>query len=309
MNRGRRGAKIFAGQEDMQSFLSLLKKSIELFHVKIGAYCLMTNHYHILIQTPLGNLPRAMRHINGVHTQRFNRRHGFDGTLFRGRYKSILIDVDGYLVDVVKYIHQNPMKAGMEKHVGRYPWTSHQGYLSQAKRWSWLTREPVLSLIAGIKKNKRRAYLEFMNETLSQEVDRFYGRKNLRSVLGSPSFVQWIRDKYSDAVHNEEVFPAERVTLPIEDVVFAVCRQYEIQPEDLQVKRRGRRNEARKVAIFLARKHTGEPLLRIAGHFGLGRHSSVGSAVIALEAEMGLDKALRRRVDAAEKTLKRQKST
>ncbi len=98
MNRGRRREEIYIDKGDYIAFIELLHEASEVFNVCIAAYCLMSNHYHLLIQTPDGNLSRCMRHINGVYTQRFNRRHGHDGPLFRGRYRSILIDQDSYLL-------------------------------------------------------------------------------------------------------------------------------------------------------------------------------------------------------------------
>ena len=90
MNRGRRGESVFHNGTDYLGFIELLKESVEMWQVRIAAYCLMRNHYHLLVQTPEANLSRCMRHINGVYTQRFNRSHSCDGQLFRGRYKSIL---------------------------------------------------------------------------------------------------------------------------------------------------------------------------------------------------------------------------
>ena len=106
INRGRRREKIFSGIKDYTLFIGLLKESCYMWHVRIGAFCLMPNHYHILIQTPEGNISRCMRHINGVYTQRFNRVHGFDGPLFRGRYKSILVEAETYLLELLRYIHK-----------------------------------------------------------------------------------------------------------------------------------------------------------------------------------------------------------
>jgi len=87
MNRGRRGDAIFADNIDRQKFIRLLKEAADLWNVRISGFCLMDNHYHILAQTPQGNLSRFMRHLNGVYTQRYNRLHDYDGQLFRGRYK------------------------------------------------------------------------------------------------------------------------------------------------------------------------------------------------------------------------------
>ncbi len=87
---------------DYSVFLELLRETIKIFHIKVSAFCLMQNHYHILIQTPEANISRSMRHINGVYTQRFNKIHGYDGHLFRGRYKSILIDADRVKKQILK---------------------------------------------------------------------------------------------------------------------------------------------------------------------------------------------------------------
>ncbi len=94
MNRGRRGEDIFSDKQDYETFIALLRESVEMFDLCISGYCLMSNHYHLLVQTPAGNLSRAMRHINGVYTQRYNRRRNIDGKLFRWRYKSVLVEED-----------------------------------------------------------------------------------------------------------------------------------------------------------------------------------------------------------------------
>ena len=96
-----------------------------MFKVETHAYCLMDNHYHLLLRTPQGNLSRAMRHLNGVYTQRYNRIQKTDGPLYRGRYKAILIDVDAYLLNVSRYIHRNPIEACIVRRAERYPWSSY----------------------------------------------------------------------------------------------------------------------------------------------------------------------------------------
>ncbi|MCP3923850.1 MAG: transposase, partial [Desulfobacterales bacterium] len=152
MNRGRRSDDIFVDKKDYQSFVNLLKESIEMWNINISAFCLMGNHYHILFQTPKGNLSRVMRHINSIYTQRFNQRHGLDGSLFRGRYKSILVHHDSYLLELARYIHQNPVKAGMVGEMKEYSWSSYKGYLSYSKSWEWLKKDTVFSMITKKKK-------------------------------------------------------------------------------------------------------------------------------------------------------------
>ncbi|MEW6114666.1 MAG: transposase, partial [Thermodesulfobacteriota bacterium] len=129
MNRGRRREAIFRDQDDYLRFVELLGQGSAMWNVRIAAFCLMPNHYHLLVRTPGANLSRFMRHVDGVYTQRFNRNHNFDGSLFRGRYKAILVDADTYLLELLRYIHRNPLRAGLASRLDRYAWSSHKGYL------------------------------------------------------------------------------------------------------------------------------------------------------------------------------------
>ena len=141
LNRGRRGELIFADTYDYIGFIDLLIDTSEQWNLSVAAYCLMPNHYHLLVQTPDANISRCMRHIDGVYTQRFNRRHECDGPLFRGRYKSILVEADSYLLTLIRYIHRNPLKAGLTDKLDHYQWSSHRGYLSKAEKWNWLHKK------------------------------------------------------------------------------------------------------------------------------------------------------------------------
>ncbi|MEA1969673.1 MAG: transposase [Thermodesulfobacteriota bacterium] len=151
MNRGRRSEKIFSDNQDYQCFVDLLKETSEMWGIRICAYCLISSHYHLLIQTPQSNISRSMRHLNGVYTQRYNRRHGCDGQLFRGKYKSILVEKESYLLQLVRYIHNNPVKPGLAGNPGDYTWSSHKAYLSEAKIWGWVYKQFPLSMLTANK--------------------------------------------------------------------------------------------------------------------------------------------------------------
>lgn len=120
MNRGRGRQAIFHDQAYFDAFLATLSEAHERFSLEIYAYCLMSNHFHLLVKTPEGNLQRAMRHVGGVYTQRYNRLKKTDGPLFRGRYKAILVDADEYLLHLSRYIHRNPLEAHMVDDLTNY---------------------------------------------------------------------------------------------------------------------------------------------------------------------------------------------
>jgi len=132
MNRGLSHRDIFLEDKGRESFLDLLSDITRLWKVEIYAYCLMNNHYHLLLSTPAVGLARAMRHLDGIYTQKFNRVHHRDGPLFRGRYKAILIDAEAYFLSVLRYIHRNPVGAGSVRDMDRYRWSSHWGYLNRS---------------------------------------------------------------------------------------------------------------------------------------------------------------------------------
>ena len=170
MNRGRRGDAIFSCHADYEMFLALLQDAAKLWGVLVSAYCLMGNHYHILLQTPLGNLSRFMRHLNGVYTQRFNIAHWYDGQLFRGRFKSILVEEDIYLLELVKYIHKNPLKAGLVGRLEDYTWSSHREYLGAQREGEWLNKEVILNILSK-KHDRILAYSKFMYGENSDEME------------------------------------------------------------------------------------------------------------------------------------------
>ncbi len=136
-----------------------------------------------------------MRHVNGVYTQRFNRSHKKEGQLFRKRYKAVLVESDSHLSEVLRYIHRNPLKAGIVKTLADYQWSSHQGYLSGAKKWSWLQKDVILTQLSHVKTKQKSAYLDFVSLGESQEIEKFYSLKNMPSILGSTSFKEYIQKK------------------------------------------------------------------------------------------------------------------
>ena len=126
-SRGNTRQAIFLNEEDFTDFLEILNSVVKRYNFLLHAYCLMNNHYHLLIETPEGNLSKGMRQLNGLYAQRFNQRHQRVGHLLQGRYQSILVDKENYLLELSRYIVLNPVRAGMVKEPKDYRWSSYQG--------------------------------------------------------------------------------------------------------------------------------------------------------------------------------------
>ncbi len=297
MNRGRRGEKIFRSDDDFLAFIDLVKESSTMWQFRVSAYCLMSNHYHILLQTPQANLSRCMRHINGIYTQRYNRQYGCDGQLFRGRYKAVLVDADTYLLELLRYIHRNPVRAGIVKQVNAYDWTSHGGYVSSKKDWRWLYKDFLLDILEPNKERQRSAYRKFVTGEDNKEILHFFQKKNLPAILGKETFIDNIREKFSQNKQHLEMPEAQILKPNINVIKAAVCTSYNIHPANLLSSRRGIKNEARNVAVFLARLYTGAKLETIGKAFTISNYSTVSSIIIKTHTELQTNNKLKKHVD------------
>ncbi|MGO9121984.1 MAG: transposase [Desulfomonilaceae bacterium] len=303
MNRGRRREAIFPDREDYLRFLDLLRQASVMWTVRIAGFCLMPNHYHLLVQTPRSNLSRFMRHVDGVYTQRFNRAHNSDGSLFRGRYKAILVEADTYLLSLLKYIHRNPLRAGIVSRLDRYAWSSHKGYLSSSSWWSWLYTEFAHSMLREEKSGQSAAYRDFMGGPESEELVDLFSQMKLPSILGSDAFINWVKAKFRNLSDHKEI-PDRRLLAPgLEIIKSAVCASYSIDRDKLMSSNRGATNEPRNVAIYLARRLSGETLATIGKAFEISNYSSVSSVVCRMNNAIREDASLRKRVERIERKL------
>lgn len=297
MNRGRRGEPVFIERSDYLSFLDVLKETQELWQLRIAAYCLMPNHYHLLMQTPRGNISRCMRHIDGVYTQRFNRRHATDGPLFRGRYKALLIDADTYLLQLVRYIHRNPVRAGLAANLKGYPWSSHWGYVSDHDKWTWLYKDFVLRVFSEDSAEAGRAYRRFVGVEDDAGLLKMFDQERWPVTLGSEAFVERLKRRFARKRVSSET-PQLRDLMPdMDHIVRTVTDYYGVEVDDLCRSRRSWFNEPRNVAVYLSRLLRGDGLRQIGDYFGINHYSSVSSVVERLKSRAARDAGLRKRVD------------
>jgi putative transposase len=292
MNRARRGQVAFPVKEDKLAFLYLLKETAGMFNLNVSAWCLMETHYHLLVQTPDANLARCMRNLNGVYTQKYNFRHGCDGTLFRGRYKSILVDSDNYLLELVRYIHRNPLRAGLVEKLSQYNWSSHKAYLSGSEKWNWVHKDFILGMLAKSRNTQLKKYRRFVSKKDSPELCSFFEKINPPSIIGDKSFVDWVKDTFFSGKIDHNIPQTKTLAPSINEIKNIVCEYYQIDEQEINLSRRGMENLPRDVAIYLMRSVSGEALLCIGEVMGIRNYSSVSSAVHRIKNKLPKDKRL-----------------
>lgn len=162
--RGDRREDIFEDDQDRREFLLILEKVVTQFNWTCYAWCLMDNHYHLLIQTPDGNLSKGMRQLNGVFTQASNRRHLRVGHLFQGRFKAILVDSDAYLLELARYVVLNPVRAGMVKIPADWAWSSYRASMGLEPSPPWLATDGLLACFAKRRSLAQQRYAQFVLE-------------------------------------------------------------------------------------------------------------------------------------------------
>jgi REP element-mobilizing transposase RayT len=202
--RGNERKNIFTDVSDRKTFLDILAQSIKIYHIKLFCYVLMDNHFHLLVETPFGNLGEFMRHFNITYTSSYNRRHKRVGHLYQGRYKSILVDKESYLSILSRYIHLNPIRnEGMDRKTERekveylesYLWSSLQGYIDYKKSEEFIDYSMILQEYGGNNNGGRRAYRKRISADIAEGIeikDKIIGQ----SILGRDKFVEWIKGKY-----------------------------------------------------------------------------------------------------------------
>lgn len=180
--------RVFRDDEDRETFLATLAWVAARFGWRCHAYCLMNNHVHLLIETPQPNLSRGMRQLNGVYTQRFNRRHRKVGHLFQGRFKAILVEKEGYLLELARYIVLNPVRAKRVKTPERYPWSSYRAMVGLAPVPPALATDWILNQFADTRATARRRYAQFVHDGIG--VLGPWEEVKGQVLLGSEAFIE-----------------------------------------------------------------------------------------------------------------------
>jgi putative transposase len=292
--RGVMGQDVFLTREDRRVFLSGLAEAHERWDIVIHGYCLMTNHIHLELRTLRGDLSRAMQWVLQKHATHMNRTHGRGGHLFQGRFKSALVEAESHLHELTRYIHLNPVRAGLVSRPEEYEWSSYRAYVGLAERPAWLDVASTLSRFGATHAAQTKWYREFVGSGAPEDPMR---RAAHGAVLGTREFVEQVRQTLWDRAADPEVSRLQeaRPRPSLETLFEAVARGYRVDAESLRRKGK-RRNEARDVAIYLARRHGGIPLREIGEFVGDLGSAAVSLAHRRIAERLPGDPALRRRV-------------
>ncbi len=260
-SRGDGREDIYLNDEDREAWLEILGQVCERFHWICHAWCQMTNHYHLLIETPEANLAQGMRQLNGVYTQRFNRAHERCGHVFQGRYKAILVERDNYLLELARYIVLNPLRAKMIKRLEDWPWSSFPATCGLAPVPQWLQTDWILAQFGVRRSSAIAKYVAFVHE--GARLPSVWSKLQGQVFLGSEDFVSRMQTHIAASPTVKEIPRAQRRALKKSLTEFA-----EAHP----------RNEAMARA-YLSGQHT---MNDIAQHFDV-HYSTVSRAVRAFE--------------------------
>ena len=232
-SRGNEKKAVFKSDQDRINFLNTLQHVNKRYNWICHAYCLMDNHYHLLIETPDGNLSIGMRQLNGVYTQLFNNLHGRTGHLFQGRYKSILIQKDSHLLEVCRYVVLNPVRAKMAEVPEAWKWSSYRATAGRETGHPCLTKEWVLGQFSGKRAAAEKEYRKFVGWGIGKSI---WHEVRGQALLGEEAFIDKLVDHLRKHEHVPEISRSQRYAhRPVLDKIFSTAVLRDRQKRDRKI--------------------------------------------------------------------------
>lgn len=270
--RGNDRRVIFRDDHDRTGFLDRLRSALEIFGVRAHAYVLMSNHFHLIVETPKANLSEFMRQFNISYTSYYNRRHRRIGHLYQGRFKAIVVDKDSYLLELSRYVHLNPIRikaraqrgdAERIREISQYPWSSLPGYLDEKRKISWITYEAVLGYVGG----SRQRYASFVQDGIRQGFATPWENLLAQMVLGDRDFIEKLKGmKIRGSVKDQ---PSYRMiqSIDAEALIERAAKYFRLRESEL-TRKRGPHRQQRALVMELLHRYSGLKQRTIAERFG-----------------------------------------
>ncbi len=296
--RGIRKENIFYSDKDKFVFIDKMNETFEKYSFVCYAYCLMDNHYHLFIKTPFANISEGMHYLNTSYANWFAAKYKLVGSIFQGRYKSIIVDKDSYALVLSAYIHLNPIRAGMVENLNNYYFSSFLDYTG--KRSPVVKRLDTSLILSKFADNKKQAYKQYMqyvmeNADLKNPLEKSY--KNI--ALGNEKFIEEIKEKIAKLSSSREISHIkDENSLSKEHIINAISTRFGIEENTIFKKVKG--NIYRKLALYLFKRYTSLTLKEIGELFNMD-YSAVSQTVKRFEKEMKKDRIA---LEMAEKIMK-----
>jgi len=282
-SRGNDRKAVFQTYRDREKFLSYIQSATDRYGAVIHVYCLMENHYHLFIETPSGNLSRIMHHINGAYTTYFNTKHQRTGHVFQGRYKSILVQADEYAKELSRYIHLNPVRAGIVNNPGEYEWSSFRFYISNRKSPKWLKRDMILGFFNSNPITAMINYRDFVYGLLGKEMKSPLEKPPCSFILGSEEFIGEMKERFLRDKKMERNLPGLREVMDRPDLnMLEKIVDNEIKSD---------KKLAWQVKLYLSHSFSDRKLREIGDHFNVS-YSAVTQASRRINNKQKVDKKL-----------------
>jgi REP element-mobilizing transposase RayT len=289
--RGVLKSAIVRDDHDRVRWCDYLKEAVRRFGLDLYAFALLDNHFHLFLSTPLANLGEAMQYLNGSYAAYFNARHERRGHLFENRYRAILIESQGHYTEVSRYVHLNPVRAGLVERPEECAWSSYPGYHSGRMPLFWLNYSRVLAEF-GEGKAARERYREFIAEGVGRKIAPPWLHAIGGWILGSPKFAAktyaiLAKDSKGDRWDSRAASVKADIDATLDEIALAVRKHFDIAPEQLKA-HDAKYREARRAFAFVAREHVGYSLKSIGNYLGLAHAGTVRRLVVT--GKTGIDK-------------------
>ena len=298
ISRGISREDIFRSERDKEKFLEYLEKISERFSIIIHTYCLMSNHYHLLIETPEPNLSKSIQWLNVSYAINFNRKYKRSGHLFQGRFRAILIDADAYLKQLSRYIHLNPVKANLVSAAGQYRWSSYPAFVGKLTPPMFLETGWLLSNFGNSRRVAQKNYKDFVEKVNIKTLTNPSKHITEGVILGDTDFVNWIKDTFLSERKDDKEIPQLRHLKPkvsLEAIVVQTSKELKCDVEDILKKGR-KLNKAREIAIHLARDLSGLSGKELGNYFGGVSGALISIMYNRIANESAKNKKLRNRI-------------
>lgn len=267
--RGNKKDKIFVSAYDKSVFIEKMNEAFNKYSFVCYAFCLMNNHYHLFLKTPLPNISSGMHYLNGSYTNWLKTKYKIAGVIFQGRYKSILVDEDNYALSLSAYIHLNPLRAGIVRTLENYPWSSYPEYMGIKKpRLERLDTSFVLNRFGNHLESARKTYQEFLYESLGMKNPLKQTYKGF--VLGSPAYIVDIKRKILGLGKNREITETHIIpneTLTLEEIIQEFSETLQVSKS--QFTKKGKNNIYRSMILYVLKKNSHFSLKEIGNFFNM----------------------------------------